>query len=193
MAGVGSAQTEELFTLLDDGEAEEYVEARLFGDRIESFDRHIERKKALGDRARYAILYLLYEYGEMSRKTLSTEVGRSSNYLEQPLKELRDVNLIERIPGPPDADQRKTYYRITMLGRQEIASDIRNIRSVNPKEWYQWLVDPEMEFGTEGSDGRIRYSVAAEQAEELRSKQVNVRSRYKEFEQTSELEQQEDA
>lgn len=116
-----------ILTELDEGNVVQYVEQRLFGGKIDSLGPHVERKKALAEPTRYSILYLLYEYGEVSRKRLAAETGRDGNDLQHHLNDLLDTNLIAEIPAPEDADGRQTYYRITSLGKQEIASDIEHI------------------------------------------------------------------
>lgn len=141
------------FEKLDAGDAQEYVDQRIFGNSVDDLENHIRRKKAIANEARYSILYLLYEYGEMSRKRLSDETGRTSNKLQQPLRKLLDAHLIEKIPGPRGADERKTYYRPTTLGRQEIASDLRNIIGGNAAEnHYELLIDADLS-ADRGSDG----------------------------------------
>lgn len=148
---------EELMTYLDEGQVTDYVDQRLFKNKIDNLEAHIERKKALAELTRYSILYLLYEYGEVSRKRLSDETNRSGNLLEQPLRTLRGANLIERIPGPEGADNRKTYYRISTLGKQEIASDIRNILGgYADEDRFQILVDPDLVDGLDPDASRLQ-------------------------------------
>ncbi|MFB6177543.1 MAG: winged helix-turn-helix domain-containing protein [Halobaculum sp.] len=113
--------------LLDEGEVTEYAEERLFGDRIESLSAHTRRKQALADPFRYSVLYLLYEYGRISRTRLVEETGRTSNGLQHHLDELLETNLAAEIPAPEGADGRRTYYRITTLGKREVQSDIEKI------------------------------------------------------------------
>lgn len=153
MTGVSEPTT---FDALDKGDVTEYVEQRLFSGKIDSLGLHIERKKALADPTRYSILYLLYEYGQISRKRLAEETGRDSNDLQYHLRDLLDANLITKIPAPEKADGRQTYYRITTLGKQEIASDIEHIvGSHAPNEYFQILGDPEL-VGGMPDDTRLR-------------------------------------
>jgi DNA-binding MarR family transcriptional regulator len=143
---------------LDRGELSAYVNERLFDTSFETLDDHIQRKQALADEGRYTILYLLYEYGELSRKRLSHEADRTSNKLQQPLRELMEADLIEKIPGPPDVDQRKTYYRITPIGQQAIASDLRHIvGGTADEEYYQLLRDPALNPDLDPDASRIRH------------------------------------
>jgi len=123
--------------LLEAGEVENYADERIFGGKIESLDLHISRKKALAQKTRYSILYLIYEHGEITRSQVSDYTGRDGNALQHHLRSLIDTNLIAEISAPEDADGRETYYRITTLGRQEIEADLRNIHdSVVSKERY---------------------------------------------------------
>lgn len=168
-----------LFELLDRGNGEQYVEERLFGDRFESLERHTARKAALGNTTRYGILYLMYEYGELSRSRLSDEIGRSSNYLEQPLKRLIDTNLIEKIPGPPEADGRKTYYQITTLGKQEIAADLETLQLPGSDNRYQCLVDPALDPDADPESDRRRAIIDIEELSELRKNSQQAHELYK--------------
>lgn len=115
------------FELLEEGNVVDYVDQQLFEGKIDSLRAHVERKKALAEQFRYSVLYLLYEYGEISRSLLAVRTGRESNQLHHHLDELLDTNLIAKIPAPEGADGRRTYYRITTLGKQEIESDIEHI------------------------------------------------------------------
>jgi DNA-binding MarR family transcriptional regulator len=175
------SESEHGFQYLDQGDASSYVETRLFESSFDDLGSHIARKKALADEGRYTILYLLYEYGELSRKRLSDETGRASNALEQPLRRLLDAELIERIPGPTGADQRKTYYRITTLGRQEIASDIENIIGGTVSDAYhECLEDPALnpDSDTEGRRRRADVEIFRESSEEFRSQQAKLRAQH---------------
>lgn len=166
---------------LDQGNASAYVEARLFGNSFDDLSSHIKRKKALADEGRYTILYLLYEYGELSRKRLSDETGRVSNKLEQPLRRLLKADLIEKIPGPERADKRKTYYRVTPLGRQAIASDIENIIGGTVGDsYYRALEDPALDPEAE-TETRIRHDgwdVVGLTTEGLRDQQTKLREQH---------------
>lgn len=145
----------EVPTQLEHGNVEEYVDRRLFTGKIDSLDAHIERKQALADPTRYSILYLMYEYGRMSRAQLAEDTGRRDNGLQHHLRELLDANLIGRVPAPEGADGRQTYYRITTLGKQEIRNDIHDIVGGNqPRIRYGRLQDPE--FASDGmTDARV--------------------------------------
>lgn len=177
------AESEHVFQYLDRGKASDYVEHRLFENSFDDLSSHLARKKALADEGRYSILYLLYEYGELSRKRLSDETGRVSNKLEQPLRQLLEANLIEKIPGPEGADQRKTYYRITMLGRQEIASDINNIIGGKISDsYYEVLKDPALDPKTDTEDRRRRdedWEIIGGSSEEFRTHQEKLRAHHK--------------
>jgi len=175
-------ESEQPFQYLDQGSASDYVETRLFENSFDDLDSHVARKKALADEGRYTILYLLYEYGELSRKRLSDETGRVSNKLEQPLQRLLDVNLIEKIPGPEGADQRKTYYRITTLGRQEIASDIENIigGAVN-EAYYEVLEDPALDPESDSEERKRHqndWAILDTSSEEFQSHQEKLREQH---------------
>lgn len=125
------------------GDIERYVENRLFRGRIDSLGAHVDRKKAVSDTLRYSILFLLYEFENLSRKQLVAATGKSSNGLQHHLRDLLDGNLIAEVPTPKDEDGRLTFYRITTLGRQEIEADIRNITG-GPAGLQKWedLPDP---------------------------------------------------
>jgi DNA-binding MarR family transcriptional regulator len=156
----------EPFSELDDGNVIQYVEKRLFDGKIDSLSAHIERKKALAEPTRYSILYVLYEYGEISRTRLVAETGRDGNDLQHHLNDLLDTNLIAKIPAPEDADGRKTYYRITTLGKQEIASDIEHIVGEHAHETrFNTLRDPELVDGTADDDDGPRSLVSDDEAE----------------------------
>lgn len=174
----------ELFTELDEGNVSQYVEQRLFGGKVDSLGPHIERKKALAEPTRYSILYLLYEYGEISRKRLVEETGRDSNDLQHHLNDLLDTNLIAKIPAPEGTDGRKTYYRITTLGKQEIASDIEHIVGGHTHEnRFKALGDPELVEGM--SDDRDRRQAllmgGEEEIEELDDRRTDLRERRIDF------------
>jgi len=181
----------EVFDKLDDGNIIEYVEQQLFGGKIDSLEAHIERKKALAEPTRYSILYLLFEYGQISRQRLVSETGRDSNDLQHHLNDLLDTNLIAKIPAPEDADGRKTYYRITTLGKQEIASDIEHIVGGNAhKGRFEILGDPELVDGMATSDDRRRMRVVGDGAETaaLDSQRSDLRKRRKDFQHLTSLE-----
>lgn len=174
----------ELFTELDEGNVIQYVEQRLFGGKIDSLGLHIERKQALAEPTRYSILYLLYEYGEISRTRLVEETGRDSNDLQHHLNDLLDTNLIAKIPAPEDADGRKTYYRITTLGKQEIASDIEHIVGGHVHEnRFKALGDPELVEGMSDGDDRRRPLVIGdeEEIEALDDRRSDLRARRLDF------------
>ena len=179
------AESEQAFRYLDQGQASNYVETRLFENSFDDLTSHITRKKALADEGRYTILYLLYEYGELSRKRLSDETGRVSNKLEQPLRRLSDADLIEKIPGPEGADQRKTYYRITTLGRQEIASDIENvIGGMVSEAYHNILEDPALNPESDAEDRRQHnegWAILDTSSEDFRSHQRKLRTQHKQL------------
>lgn len=174
----------EIFTELDEGNVVQYVERRLFGGKIDSLSSHIERKKALAEPTRYSILYLLYEYGEISRKRLVEETGRDGNDLQHHLNDLLDTNLVAKIPAPEDADGRQTYYRITTLGKQEIASDIEHIVGGHAHDTrFEALGDPELVDGMSDSTDRRRALVVADEGdvEKLDNRRRGLRERWTNF------------
>ena len=178
------ATEQEIFSELDNGNLIQYVEKRLFQGKVDSLGPHIERKQALAEPTRYSILYLLYEYGKVSRIRLASESGRDSNDLQHHLNELLDTNLIAKISAPEDADERQTYYRITSLGKQEISSDIENIVGGQAyKNRFKVLGDPELIEGQSESGDRIRTIVGAgeEGIKNLDDRRSDLRSRRIDF------------
>lgn len=173
---------------LDDGDVVQYTKRRLFDGKIDTLDSHIERKKALAEPTRYSILYLLYEYGEISRVRLAAETDRTSNHLQHHLNELLDTNLIAEIPAPEDADGRQTYYRITTLGKLEISSDIEQIVGGNAHEnRFRALGDPELVDGLSETGSRIRTLEGPnnEIKEELDNRRRYLRDRRRTFQNVS--------
>ncbi len=178
----------DIFDALDNGDVIEYVEQRLFDGKIDTLERHIERKQALAEPTRYSILYLLFEYEEISRKRLAAETGRDSNALQHHLRDLLDTNLIAKIPAPEDADGRQTYYRITTLGKQEIAGDIDHLVGGHADEdRYKLLGDPELVEGMSDSSDRRRILVDIDEGEaaDLQNHQTSLRSRGYDFQQVA--------
>ncbi|WP_162989902.1 winged helix-turn-helix domain-containing protein [Natronorubrum halophilum] len=178
----------DIFDALDNGDVIEYVEQQLFGGKIDTLERHIERKQALAEPTRYSILYLLFEYGKISRKRLATETGRDSNALQHHLEDLLETNLIAKIPAPEGADGRQTYYRITTLGKQEIASDIDHLVGGHAHEKrYKSLGDPELVDGMIGDGDRRRILVATDEGEaaDLQNRWRDHRSQRNNFQQVA--------
>jgi DNA-binding MarR family transcriptional regulator len=114
---------------VEDGELRQYVDTKVFGSVLDSLRAITERKKAVADETRYSILYLLYETKVLGRKTISALIGQDEEGLEYHLRLLRNANLIARVNTPDGVDRRRTYYRITPLGQDEIESDIRAVHS----------------------------------------------------------------
>lgn len=150
--------------LLDEGQPTEYAEERLFGGKIESLSAHIRRKQALADPFRYSVLYILYEYGRISRTRLVEETGRSSNGLQHHIDELLETNLVAEVPAPEGTDGRRTYYRITTLGKAEIESDIENVVGGDAHQRrYEQFCDPSFLDGlADDADRQLRSRVVAE-------------------------------
>lgn len=185
----GSAH-DELFELLDAGNVEKYVERRLFDDSVDSMAAHIDRKKALADPVRYSILYLLYEYGAASRKRLASETGRNNNDLQHHLRELLDANLMAKIPAPEGADGRRTYYRITTLGKHEIAGDLRNLLGERAEtDRFEALVDPELaeDLPSESDVRRRPLTVVEDEAVsgEINGYRSDLRTKHRAFQQVT--------
>lgn len=174
----------DVFDALDEGNVIEYVERRVFDGKIDSLSSHIERKRAVAEPTRYSILYLLYEYGRVSRKRLATETNRDGNGLQHHLRDLLDTNLIAEIPAPEDADGRQTYYRITTLGKQEIASDIDHIVGGNSSDdRFEVLGDPELVDSKFDTTDRTRPLVIAggDEIGVLQDRRSDLRSRRNDF------------
>lgn len=104
----------------------QHIERELLGESIGGLSSHIKRKQALADETRYAIVYIVYRYGEITHKHLRTVMSTSSD-LEEHLKPILNCNLIARVSSDRVTDKKSTYYRITKLGEQNITADIRNI------------------------------------------------------------------
>lgn len=159
---------------LDKGNVKRHVDDSLFKGKIDSLDPHIERKKALADPVRYSILYLLYEYGQVSRKRLRAETGRKHNQLQHHMKKLLETSLIAEIPAPDESDGRRTYYRITILGKQEIASDLKNIMGGTVyKDWFEIFGDPELVDTMPSENGRERVRNAEIDSKESEAAKIN--------------------
>lgn len=118
----------------EDGDLEQYVDQRLFGDSMGTLADHAARKAALGDTRRYALMVLLWERDEMARKELAAAIDDDTFDLTHHLTELIDVGFIARTGAPEDTDGRQTFYEITHLGRQEIEGDYRNITGSDPSQ-----------------------------------------------------------
>jgi DNA-binding MarR family transcriptional regulator len=174
-------------TLLDEGKIEEYAERCLFGDKVESLAGHIRRKQALADSFRYSVLFLLYHYNRISRKRLVNETGRTSNGIQHHINDLLETNLMAEVPAPEDADGRRTYYRITTLGKQEMERDIENIVGGNThKIRYNQFCDPSFLDGVDDdADRRLGPQIVAEpQADAFQDSQQRLRDRKDNFQHT---------
>lgn len=117
----------------NDGDLEQYVDEQLFGDSMGTLSDHAARKAALGDERRYAMLYYLWNREEVARKELAAAIGDPGFDLTHHLGELIDAGLVARIGAPDDRDGRQTFYRITHVGRQEVAADFRNVTGSEPQ------------------------------------------------------------
>lgn len=148
--------------LLDGEGAEQYVERRMFGEEFESLERHTARMAALGDKTRYSILYLMYEYGELAHASLDTISVPGSDDVEQSLETLTEVNLIEKVPAPAAADGGHTYYRITTLGKQAIDSGLQGLSDERRAARFRSQQDPNLNPETVGADTSISDSTTEE-------------------------------
>ena len=111
----------------DESGLKQYVEEQLFGNSMGTLSDHVARKAALGDSRRYAILYYLWDREEVARKELASAIDDPQFDLTHHLGKLIEAGLVARTGAPEDEDSRQTFYRITHIGRQEVASDIENI------------------------------------------------------------------
>jgi len=172
--------------LLDDGQVAAFTEQSLFGGEIDSLDAHVARKRALADPFRYSVLYLVYQYERVSRKLLVAETGRESNELQHHVRTLLETNLLAEVPAPEDADGRQTFYRITTLGRQEIASDVEHVRGDGHAErLFDRFDDIAFEEGADGVGRRPTQSGLGESRPESRD-DGEIRGRRREFREGSE-------
>lgn len=117
----------------DEGDLEQYVDEQLFRGSMGTLADHVARKAALGDGRRYAILYYLWDREEVARKELAEAIDDPGFDLTHHLGELVDAGLVARVGAPADQDGRQTFYQITHIGRQEIASDVQNITGSEPR------------------------------------------------------------
>jgi DNA-binding transcriptional ArsR family regulator len=117
----------------DEGDLEQYVDEQLFSGSMGTLTDHVARKAALGDGRRYAILYYLWDREEVARKELADAIDDPGFDLSHHLGELVDAGLVARVGAPEEEDGRQTFYRITHIGRQEIASDVQNITGSDPQ------------------------------------------------------------
>jgi len=117
----------------DEGGLEQYVDDQLFSSSMGTLTDHVARKAALSDSRRYAILYYLRDRDEVARKELAEAIDDPGFDLTHHLGELVTAGLIARVGAPENTDNRQTFYRITHIGRQEIASDIQNITGAEPQ------------------------------------------------------------
>lgn len=106
---------------------EQYVDHRLFDGRFSTLEDHAARKAALGDTKRYSITFLLWERGELSRKTLATIIDDEQTDLTHHLTKLIETGLVNRTGGPEGSDEHETYYELTHIGQQELESDYQNL------------------------------------------------------------------
>ncbi|MEZ3116070.1 winged helix-turn-helix domain-containing protein [Halobaculum sp. MBLA0147] len=158
---------------LDEGDVCAFTDSVLFGGTVDSLDAHVERKRALADPFRYSVLYLTFLYGRVSRSRLVEETGRDSNDLQHHLKRLLETNLLAEVPAPDDADGRRTYYRITTMGKQAIGSDLSRLTDEQNAAEKQWrsFADPAF-VETDDTEGRRRVAVStANDAEDLKQMQ----------------------
>lgn len=124
---------------LADGELLEYVDSELFGGSTDSLERFTARKQALAHPVRYAILYYAYvasdgdEAERVARTELKRLLDREKNGLQTHVRPLLTANLLAEVPAPDGADGRRTFYRLTTLGKREIESDLRNVRGERPE------------------------------------------------------------
>lgn len=120
-----------------DGDLVEFVDAELFDGSTDSLERFTARKKALAHPVRYAILYYLHAVGDESDRVPRTELkrllDRENNALQTHVRPLLTANLVAKVPAPDGADGRRTFYRLTTLGKREIESDLRNVRDEPPE------------------------------------------------------------
>ena len=117
----------------NEGDLEQYVDEQLFSGSMGTLTDHVARKAALGDGRRYAILYYLWDREEVARKELAEAVDDPGFDFTHHLGELVDTGLVARVGAPEDQDGRQTFYRITHIGQQEIASDVQNITGSDPQ------------------------------------------------------------
>jgi DNA-binding MarR family transcriptional regulator len=115
------------------GELVAYVDRALLGEQVDDLESFTQRKQALAHPVRYAVLYYMYEVAgddderRIPRADIAHGLDREDNALETHLRPLLQANLIAKVPAPDGADGRKTFYRLTYLGRREVESDVANL------------------------------------------------------------------
>jgi hypothetical protein len=124
---------------LPDGELVSYVDSELFEESTDSLERFTERKKTLAHPVRYAILYYAYvtsdgdKSARVPRKEFKRLLDREKNGLQTHMGPLLSANLLAECRAPEDGDGRQTFYRLTILGKREIESDLWNVRDERPE------------------------------------------------------------
>jgi hypothetical protein len=117
-----------------EGELVTYADTELFGETTDSLERFTARKQALAHPVRYAILYHAFvtsdgdESERIPRKEFKRLLDREKNGLQTHVRPLLSANLLAECPATEDGDGRQTFYRLTILGKREIESDLRNVQ-----------------------------------------------------------------
>lgn len=115
----------------DDRDSEASIPLRVAGELFEGrFDllrRHTDRKEAVADPLRYAVLYTVWENEGITRADLLARASADPGLVEAALARLADVGLVASDPGPDGEGDARTRYRVTAVGRREIESDRANV------------------------------------------------------------------
>ncbi|WP_436912234.1 ArsR/SmtB family transcription factor [Halosimplex marinum] len=91
------------------------VERELLGDSLD-FDREVERLDAMGDRTRFAILYLLSQEGTVASGDLADALDRRQNDLYHHLNVLEEAGLVGKF-----RDGGSRVYELSPLGEGTVS------------------------------------------------------------------------
>lgn len=97
----------------DRPEAYRRIEEDLLGDTLD-LDRELDRFKAMAERNRFTILYLLAAEGELRSGELASLLDRGQNDLYHHLRRLEDAGLVGKYP----ADDAGRIYELSPLAEQ---------------------------------------------------------------------------
>lgn len=118
----------------DEDRLAEYVDDTLFAGCMGTVTDHVARKAALGDERRYAIVYYVCVRGEVPCDELVSVIDTGECDLTRHVDVLVSAGLITRVGAGEHTADHDPVYRATHIARQEIESDVQNIRGTSPGE-----------------------------------------------------------